>query len=72
LLCTVDVFPMMVRGHHKTWREQGQRTLEWFSPEDAAGAVEEPELRALIEDFAVGTVRARGRGEDADADMTEA
>jgi len=46
--CVVDVFPLAVARQRKQWPEQGQRTAHWFSVEDAAEAVDEPELRALI------------------------
>ena len=61
LPCTVKVFPMMVRRQREHWREQDQRTLQWFPAEEAAAAVEEPELQALIDEFAWSAVRtARG------------
>jgi 8-oxo-dGTP pyrophosphatase MutT (NUDIX family) len=52
LLCTVEVFPMMVERQRNRWREQGQRTQQWFTAEEAATAVDEPELQALIGNFA--------------------
>jgi 8-oxo-dGTP pyrophosphatase MutT (NUDIX family) len=52
LLCTVDVFPMMVSSQRRHWREQDQRTVHWFPAEEAAMAVEEPDLQALIDGFA--------------------
>ena len=35
----------------KQWREQGQRTGHWFSVDEAARAVDEPELQDMIERF---------------------
>ena len=52
LLCTVDVFPLMVEGQRHRWREQEQRNQQWFPAEEAAMLVEEPELQALIDTFA--------------------
>jgi 8-oxo-dGTP pyrophosphatase MutT (NUDIX family) len=52
LECTVEVFPMKVEAQRFYWREQGQRTARWFAPDDAADAVQEPELQALILEFA--------------------
>jgi len=49
--CTVEVFEMEVLKQRKRWPEQHQRTARWFTIEEAAAAVEEPELQALIEDF---------------------
>jgi 8-oxo-dGTP pyrophosphatase MutT (NUDIX family) len=51
LECTVEVFEMEVLKQRKRWPEQHQRTSRWFRVEEAAAAVQEPELRALIEDF---------------------
>jgi hypothetical protein len=44
----VKVFPMKVDKQKKTWPEQYQRQIEWMPPEDAAQAVNEPELAAMI------------------------
>jgi 8-oxo-dGTP pyrophosphatase MutT (NUDIX family) len=57
LLCTVDVFALRVVRQRKAWREQAQRTAHWFTAEEAADAVQEPELQALIERF--GRIIAR-------------
>jgi 8-oxo-dGTP pyrophosphatase MutT (NUDIX family) len=69
LLCTVEVFPMMVERQRDRWREQDQRTARWFPAEEAAAAVEEPELQALIDEFAWNGVSAAG-AEPADAEAT--
>ena len=60
LLCTVEVFPLMVSRRRDRWREQDQRTSQWFPAEEAATMVEEPELQALIDEFAWSAVKARG------------
>ena len=52
LACTVEVYPMVVERQMSHWPEQGQRTLTWFSAEDAAGLVEEAELAVLLRAFA--------------------
>jgi 8-oxo-dGTP pyrophosphatase MutT (NUDIX family) len=49
--CTVEVYPLAVEQQLKSWPEKGQRSLKWFSPNDAADQVEERELAALIEAF---------------------
>jgi 8-oxo-dGTP pyrophosphatase MutT (NUDIX family) len=67
LQCTVDVFPMMVSHQQRRWREQDQRTVRWFSAEEAAMAVEEPELQALIDDFAWGPARGPATDDEAEA-----
>lgn len=46
--CTVHVFPLAVQRELATWREQAERTREWFSFIEAADAVQEPDLKALI------------------------
>jgi 8-oxo-dGTP pyrophosphatase MutT (NUDIX family) len=50
--CQVQVFPLEVKAQRKTWPEKGQRSLRWFSPEEAAEAVQEPELSAILRDIA--------------------
>jgi 8-oxo-dGTP pyrophosphatase MutT (NUDIX family) len=44
----VRVFAMRVRKEAETWPEAKQRERRWFSVEEAAGAVEEPELKKLL------------------------
>ncbi len=48
----VDVYAFEVTAQLESWPEQGQRTLEWMTPVEAALAVQEPELRDLIARFA--------------------
>lgn len=48
VLCQVKVFPLEVRKQLSRWPEQHQRELRWFSPADAAEAVNEPGLAAII------------------------
>jgi 8-oxo-dGTP pyrophosphatase MutT (NUDIX family) len=49
--CEVHVYPLAVDRQRKRWPEQRQRTQRWFTPEEAAQAVQEPELAALLEAF---------------------
>lgn len=51
LMIDVDVFPLSVSSEYASWKEQGQRERRWFSLEDAAQAVDEPDLRDLIRSF---------------------
>ena len=44
----VTVFPMLVTRQLRHWPERGERQLRWFAPEEAAEAVEEPELKEII------------------------
>lgn len=51
LPCMVKVYPLEIARQLKRWPEMGQRTLQWFEPETAAQAVQEPELAELIRAF---------------------
>jgi 8-oxo-dGTP pyrophosphatase MutT (NUDIX family) len=51
VVCRVTVFPLEVIEQKATWREQDQRMTRWFSPTEAAEAVQEPGLSAIIRDF---------------------
>jgi 8-oxo-dGTP pyrophosphatase MutT (NUDIX family) len=57
VLCSVDVYPLMVERHLTRWPEKGQRFLAWFTAATAASLVDEDELSSLIEAFAVGMIR---------------
>ncbi len=50
--CTVDVFVLFVTHQRRRWREAKERTLAWFSPEEAAKAVNEPDLARILEKIA--------------------
>jgi 8-oxo-dGTP pyrophosphatase MutT (NUDIX family) len=50
--CRVTVFALAVKRQRDSWREQGQRRFQWFPWEDAAAAVREPDLAAIIRAFA--------------------
>lgn len=52
LLCEVKVFPFHVGKQRRKWPERGQRTTKWFSPDEAARLVHEPELQSIILSFA--------------------
>jgi 8-oxo-dGTP pyrophosphatase MutT (NUDIX family) len=51
-LCEVDVFPLRVTRQRGDWPEKDQRETRWFSPEEAGANVSDPELGALIVQFA--------------------
>ena len=51
-LCAVKVFPLAVTEVLDIWPEMTQRERRWMSLADAAAAVDEPELKALILAFA--------------------
>lgn len=48
---TVDVFPLAFVAQHDTWPEQSQRSSRWFTLPEAADAVNEADLSAIINGF---------------------
>lgn len=46
--CRVQVHALKVSGFASNYKEKGQREMAWFSYEDAALRVTEPELKELI------------------------
>jgi 8-oxo-dGTP pyrophosphatase MutT (NUDIX family) len=50
--CRVTVFPLEVQVQHDTWREQDQRSTQWFAWDAAAAGVREPGLARLMRKFA--------------------
>lgn len=48
----VSVYPFAVTEELPQWKEQHQRERRWFAPAEAADAVDEPELKALLLAFA--------------------
>jgi 8-oxo-dGTP pyrophosphatase MutT (NUDIX family) len=59
LICKVDVFPMEVTRQRNRWPERKERTLQWFSPQEAAAAVQEDKLRTLILKFSKRTAKKK-------------
>ena len=49
--CQVVVFALDLDVHMKSWPESVQRTTRWFSLTEAATAIRELELKALLLDF---------------------
>ena len=49
--CKVHVYPLQVRKERDRWREQKERVRQWFSARDAAEAVDEADLKAIILEF---------------------
>ena len=56
--CVVAVYPMQVILQLGDWPEANQRERRWMTPEEAAAAVHEPDLAALIRQF-TATLRAK-------------
>ncbi len=50
--CRVAVFPLRVKRLLDSFPECDQRERAWFSPAAAAEKVDEPQLKALLRDFA--------------------
>ncbi len=50
--CKVEVYLLEVEGQLVSWKEEGQRRIEWFDLQAAGEAVQEPELSALIRNLA--------------------
>jgi len=48
---TVDIFPFSVTTQLEEWPEQDERDVRWFSPADAAAAVDEPDLQTILSEF---------------------
>jgi 8-oxo-dGTP pyrophosphatase MutT (NUDIX family) len=46
--CRVTLFPMIVRGLKRRWKERAERKRRWFSVKGAARAVNEPELVNIL------------------------
>ncbi len=51
LPCVVDVFSLRVKDERADWPEKPQRKRQWFTRQQAARRVQEPELRALLKAF---------------------
>ena len=51
--CKVTVFALEVTLQRAAWREQDQRSSQWFASDAAAAAVREPGLARMIRKFAV-------------------
>jgi len=46
--CFVEVFALEVERQRKSWPERKERHTRWFTVREAAAAVKEPELAAMI------------------------
>ena len=57
----VNVHPLLVTREAADWPERAERERRWFAPEEAAAAVEEPELSVIILSFGAGKDTAHPR-----------
>lgn len=60
----VMVFPMRVDGESEYWPEREERQRRWFTPAEAAAAVDEPELKLLIAAFGRVPLDLADEGDD--------
>ena len=51
--CQVETFLLEVKEQLTSWPEQDQRRTQWFALQQAADAVQEPKLSAMIRNLAV-------------------
>ena len=58
IMYNVEVFPLAVTHELSDWKEMDERERQWFSFRDAAEAVEEPDLQAMIRSFGDDGFRA--------------
>jgi 8-oxo-dGTP pyrophosphatase MutT (NUDIX family) len=65
--CRVTVYAVEVTIQHETWREQDQRSSQWFVWDVAAAAVNEPGLARLIRKFAAAISSGRAPSSDDEA-----
>lgn len=63
--CLVDVFPLEVKRQLKSWPERKERETRWFMLRQAAAAVQERELAAMIRSLRKLLVAARAQPEPA-------
>jgi 8-oxo-dGTP pyrophosphatase MutT (NUDIX family) len=49
--CVVEVFALEVERQMKSWPERDQRSTRWFGLQEAAEAVRDPELSAIIQNL---------------------
>ncbi|GJM03425.1 MAG: NUDIX hydrolase [Rhodomicrobium sp.] len=51
ITCEVDVYAFLVTGELTDWREKNERNRRWFTKEEAATLVDEPELQLILKEF---------------------
>jgi 8-oxo-dGTP pyrophosphatase MutT (NUDIX family) len=49
--CIVDIFQIEIKKAADDFKERGERTLDWVSPDEAARRVREVELKSLLVEF---------------------
>lgn len=61
--CMVDVFQIEVTAAETSFKERGERLLEWVRPDEAARRVRDIELKSLLVDFRPKGKKKRQSGE---------
>jgi len=61
LMVDVEVFPIAVTAELDDWKERGERERRWFALGEAADAVDEPDLKAVIRNFRPGAIASDRR-----------
>lgn len=61
IMYNVEVFPLAVTHELSEWKEMDERERRWFPFREAAKAVEEEDLQALIRSFGVSGFRAMAK-----------
>lgn len=49
--CIVDIFQIEIKESRAEFKERGERTIAWVSPDEAARRVREVELKSLLVEF---------------------
>jgi len=70
--CHVDVFPLHVTKEAQNWDEMDARQRRWFNASDAADAVIEGQLRALIWRFVARFAEETRKNKDSSNDRRPA
>ncbi|MFK0206666.1 NUDIX hydrolase [Agrobacterium sp. NPDC090283] len=61
--CMVDVFQIEVTAAETSFKERGERLVEWVRPDEAARRVRDIELKSLLVDFRPKGKKKRQSGE---------
>jgi 8-oxo-dGTP pyrophosphatase MutT (NUDIX family) len=51
ITCEVDIYAYLVTGELADWPEKNERIRRWFTREEAAMLVDEPELQIILKGF---------------------
>src|SRR3546814_6095383 len=71
IMYNVEVFPLAVTNELADWKEMDERDRKWFSFSDAASAVDEHDLQALIRSLGDSGLRAVAEPNDGEIGRAE-